>query len=598
MRQIPILNPVIKDLNPFQEMLAKCKKALIVVFIFSFCSNMLMLITPLYSLQVLDRVIGSGNTNTLLMLSIIIGSVYLIYGLVQVARSFTLIKIGEWLDTHISPMLLSHSVSAAATRQSLSASQILRDFQSVKTFLTSIGINTLFDAPWTIAYLIAIFMIHPYIGYITIVGGVVIVSFAFFNAIATSKILGESTEYSIKGMNQAEIAARNAEVVEAMGMMKNISKNWKKYNDGALSKQSIASYRNGTISNISRYIRNLIQMSVTATGAYVVITTHNQDMTTGAMIASSILVGRALAPFDNFIEVWKQINSTMKSYARINETFKYSSLRDQAMPINDVKGNLAVDNVYYAHAVQNAPKSNNPLQMMMAQQQQPKHILKGVSFALDAGEVLAIIGPSAAGKSTLAKVLVGVWKPSSGNVRLDSGDVYQWNRENFGKHVGYLPQGIELFSGTIKDNIARMCENADPDRVIEAAKMAGAHELFLKFPNGYDTDIGVAGSNLSGGQRQRVGLARAFYGNPKFVVLDEPNANLDESGEKALAQALIRAKDKGITCIVISHRPSILSVVDKVLILQDGLVGAYGPTDEVLNRIRMVEGSMEYRNKN
>ena len=297
MRQIPIVESVIRERNPFEKLVDKCHQTFWIVFVFAFCINMLMLITPLYALQVLDRVIGTGNMSTLLMLSLIIGLIYLIIGLLQVARSFALIKVGEWLDNNASPLLFSHSVAEASIRQTLGAGQVLRDFQSVKTFLTSTGINTLFDAPWTVAYITVIFMIHRYIGYVTIIGGVIIISFAFFNAIATNKTLGEATEYSIKSLNQAEIATRNAEVVEAMGMMKNVSHNWKKFNETALEKQSTASYRNGVISNISRFCRNLIQMAVTATGAYVVVSTKGVEMTTGAMIASSILVGKALAPF-------------------------------------------------------------------------------------------------------------------------------------------------------------------------------------------------------------------------------------------------------------------------------------------------------------
>jgi ATP-binding cassette subfamily C protein len=576
MKQIPIPESVIKDLNPLQQALYKAKQAFIVVFMFAFCVNILMLITPLYSLQVLDRVIGSGNLSTLLMLSLIIGFIYFVYGLLQVARSFTLIKMGEWLDNEVSPLLFSNSVAAASIKQTLGAGQVLRDFQTVKTFLTSTSINTIFDAPWTIAYITVLYMIHPYMGHIAVIGGIIIICFAFINAIATTKILSEATEYSIKSLNQAEIATRNAEVIEAMGMMKNVSNHWKKFNKQALAKQSVASYRNGVISNISRYIRNIITMLVTGIGAYVVVSSDNIDMTTGGMIASSILVGRALAPFDNFIELWKGISNTTKAYARINQALKQVSLRDDTMPIPSVEGKVTIQNVYYAH------DTKNPLAFML----NPKYVIKDLSFVTEPGEILAIIGPSAAGKSTIAKLLTGVWKPLSGAVRLDGAEVHRWNRESFGKHVGYLPQGIELFSGSIKQNIARMSENFDPEKVIEAAKMSGAHDIILKLPDGYDSDIGIAGSNLSGGQKQRVALARAFYGNPKLVILDEPNANLDEAGENALSQALLRAKEKNITVIVISHRPSVLSVVDKILVLQDGSVASYGTKEEIENKIK------------
>ncbi len=578
MKQVPILDSVIKTYNPLEEGLQHCKKAFLITFFFAFIVNILMLITPLYSLQVLDRVIGSGNKETLLMLSLIIGLIYFVYTLMQIARSFTLIKIGEWLDTKLSPVLFSHSVAMAAMRPSLGAGQALRDFQVVKGFLTSVGLNTIFDAPWSLAYIAVIFMIHPYIGYLTVIGGIIIVCFAFINAAATNKVLGEANEHSIKSLNQAEIATRNAEVVEAMGMMTNVSDNWFKFNKAALDKQSIASYRNGILSNISRFIRNIMQMLVTGIGAYVVVDTGGRDMTTGGMIASSIMVGRALAPFDNAIEVWKSISSALKSYKRLNDTFKHSSLRNEAMSLPEIKGHLAIDNIYYAAPTPEALKPGA----------QPKYILKGVSFSVEPGEILAVIGPSASGKSTLAKIMVGVWKCISGTVRLDGGEIYRWNREDFGKHMGYVPQGIELFSGSLKQNIARMSENPDPEKVVAAAKMAGAHEMILRFPEGYDSDIGVGGSNLSGGQRQRMALARAFYGDPKLLILDEPNANLDEAGEIALSQALLNAKAKGMAVVVISHRPSILSVVDKILILQEGSVVAFGPKQEVLARLASV----------
>jgi ATP-binding cassette subfamily C protein len=573
-------------INPLKAALEKCKAAFKVTFVFAFFINLLMLVTPLYSLQVLDRVIGSGNLQTLLMLSIIIACVYFVHTLLQIARSFTLIKVGEWLDNNLSPVIFGHSISASATRVNPASSQMLRDFQTVKTFLTSTGINTLFDAPWSIVYIIVIFLIHPYIGWITIFGAIIIVSFAFFNAVATNRTLGEATEFSIKSMSQAEIANRNAETVEAMGMIANVRKNWAKFNEASLAKQSLASYRNGIISNFSRFIRNVMQMAVTGTGAYVVVSTQGADMTTGGMIASSIIVGRALAPFDNSIVMWKSISGAMKSYKNINDSFDKHQERDQAMPIPHVDGHLVVENIYYA----------SPVPQGMPQPTMPQHILKGVSFAIQPGELLAIIGPSGAGKSTLAKLIVGVWGASSGSIRLDGGDVYTWNRENFGEHVGYLPQGIELFSGSIKENIARMSEDVDPEMVIQTAKMCGGHEIILRFPNGYDTDIGSGGANLSGGQRQRIGLARAFYGNPKLVVLDEPNANLDEAGELALSGALKAAKAKGIAVIVISHRPSILSEVDKIMVIQDGAVASFGTKEEVQGRIQMLKNGMIHIN--
>lgn len=551
-----------QELNSLQAALVKCKQAFIITFCFAFCINFLMLVTPLYSLQVLDRVIGSGNTSTLLMLSVIIGSAYFIYSLLQVARSFTLIKVGEWLDNHLSPILFKHSVSSSIIQANSKGSQILRDFQTVKTFLTSTGINTLFDAPWSIIYIIIIFLIHPYLGILTLCGVVIVVGVAFFNAVATNKLIGESSEYFVKSLTQAEIAARNAETVEAMGMVKNVSKNWHHFNKMALEKQTLSGYRNEVISNTSRFIRNIMQMLVTAISAYVVVSTDSRDMTTGGMIASSIIVGRALAPFDNIIGLWKTISSALKSYNNINQSLKDKLDRENVIHTEEVQGNLVVENINYTL----------PLPLGVAQPAVSKYILQNVSLNVQPGEVIAIIGPSGAGKTTLAKIIVGVCKPSTGIVMLDGTDVYQWDRDDFGQHIGYLPQAIELFNGSVKQNIARMGVDIAPEEVVAAAKLAGAHEMILRLPEGYDSDIGIGGSLLSGGQRQRIGLARAFYSNPKLIILDEPNANLDEAGELALSNALLQAKSKKIAVLVISHRSSVLSVVDKVLVLQDGKI--------------------------
>jgi ATP-binding cassette subfamily C protein len=552
----------------------KCKQAFVAVFIFSFGANLLTLLTPLYSLQVLDRVLSSGSKETLLMLSIIMIIIYLALSLVQVARSFTLIKIGEWLDKNISPVLLSYSIEVTAAGQSSGgATQNLRDLASVKDFLTSVGINTLFDLPWTIIYVIVIFLIHPYLGILTVIGAILLMTFALLNAFATNDTLSKSTQASILGYQQSEIAARNAETVEAMGMMSSVIKSWRKHTSYALELQSIASVRNGIISNTSKFVRMVLQMLVTGIGAYLVLR-NTQEMTVGGMIASSIFVGKALAPFDSAIEIWKRISAAQESYIRINKNLNNPIVRDIAMALPEPQGYLNVENLYFVPPNAQATSDNKV-----------KYTIKGVSFKLEPGEILVIIGPSAAGKSTLAKLMVGIWKGSSGSVRLDGVDVYNWNRESFGKFVGYLPQGIELFNGSVKENIARLDTEADPQLVIEAALLSGAHELILTLPKAYDTDIGMAGSFLSGGQRQRIGLARAFYGNPKFVVLDEPNANLDEKGEAVLAEAIGKAKVKGITTIIISHRPSILNVADKILILQDGSVAAFGSKEEIFARM-------------
>jgi len=570
------------------ETLEAAKPVLQIVFIFAFMVNLCMLITPLYSLQVLDRVLSSQSIETLLYLTLIMTLVYIALHLMQVARSFTLIKLGEWLDAKLSPALFMKNISLAAISPAAgSAGQYLRDLQAVKGFLTSAGINAIFDAPWSIIYIAVLFMIHPWMGWLSIIGAVLVIFFALLNAYATNPKLSESTEFSMKSYSQAEIASRNAEVIEAMGMSRNVMKNWHKFQQASLDLQSVASYRNGILSNISRFLRMVLQMLVTGVGAYLVIVdpTH---MSMGGMIGSSIILGRALAPFDSAIELWKQVAGAIKSYARLKAVFAEQSERQESMKLPTPSGILSVENVFYVpHAIARTLQPGV----------QPRYTVKGINFSVDAGEILAIIGPSAAGKSSLAKLIVGVWKPAQGNVRLDGADVYTWARDDFGKHIGYLPQDVELFAGTIKDNIARMDLEADPMKVVEAAQFAGAHEMILRLPNGYETEIGVGGSNLSGGQRQRVGLARAFYGDPKLVILDEPNANLDEIGEQALVQAVTNAKKKKITTVIISHRPSILTIVDKILIVQDGSVAAFGSRDEVMARFSKPVASPEENKK-
>ena len=561
--------------NTLITTLEKCKPVFWIVFAFSFGVNILMLITPLYSLQVLDRVLGSQNQETLIWLSLIMVVLYFALHLIQVARSFSLIKLGEWLDNNLSPDLFMNSIRSAAVKASGSGAQNLRDLQTVKQVLTSVGINTLFDAPWSLIYIAVLFSIHPWMGWLSIVGSILLFVLAIFNAMATNSKLNEANDFSVRSMHQSDISTRNAEVVEAMGMMTAVTNRWQKFQQKSLELITVASYRNGIISNISRFIRAMIQLLVTGLSAYLIITT-NGEMTMGGMIASGIIMGRALSPFDNAIEIWKQISSSLKSYDRLKQAYVRISDRQESMQMPIPQGFLSVENVYFSpSAAPSSPASPAPTQ----------YTLKGVSFALEPGEILAIVGPSAAGKSSIAKLLVGVWKPLQGSVRLDGADVFTWNREDFGNHVGYLPQDIELFSGSIKDNISRLKENADPATIVEAAQMTGAHDLILRFKNGYETDIGVGGANLSGGQRQRIGLARAFFGNPKLVILDEPNANLDELGEQALVGAINQAKEKKITTIIISHRPSILSSVDKILILQDGMVAAFGTRDEIIAKI-------------
>jgi ATP-binding cassette subfamily C protein len=546
--------------------------AFVITFLFSLGANILTLISSVYVLQVLDRVLGSGNLNTLVMLTLLVTAIHTTYTFIQVARSFTLIKIGEWLDDRISPKLFAHAIEGSAVQQSMGASQSMREFSNIRSFLTSSGINSLFDAPWSIIYIFVSFLIHPFLGWLTVFGAVLMLFMAFLNAYSINSSLAKSNEFNLKSLYMADIATRNAETVQAMGMMKNVRGRWSELNDKSMELQSVASYRNGVISNSTRFFRTMLSVSMSALGAMIVVKSGGQDMTSGKMIMGSIITGKALAPFEQAIDVWKQVTGAMKSYAKINSSFEKAGMKRAGMSIPNPVGRLSAENVFFA------PPLANP-------GDQPKYTLKGLNFVLEPGKSLAVIGPSAAGKSTFARVLMGIWKPTAGNVRLDDVDVFSWNREDFGNHVGYLSQAVELFTGSIKDNIARMDKDASPEKIIKAAKLAGAHDMISRMPHGYETDIGLAGSLLSGGQRQRVGLARAFYGDPKLIVLDEPNANLDEKGEQALVSAMVESVKQGNSVIVISHRPSILAFVDMIMVLQDGMIVAYGPKDEIIAKL-------------
>lgn len=546
-----------------EEAIATSKDAFKYVFLFSMGTNLLMLALPIYTLQVLDRVVTSNSMETLVMLTLIVFCLFVALGLFYAVRTFTLIKLGEWFDAKVARNLLAASISTSAVLPGISGSQNLRDMTAIKTFLTGAGLMALFDAPWSLVFLLVLFVVHPLLGIITFMGGLLLLFLAILNEKAVNAILSEANESNVRSMNQAEISSRNADVIEAMGMMGNVINQWQKLNGDVLTSQTLASNRSNVIASIAKVIRMTLQIIIVGTGAYLVL---NSDLTVGAIIAGSILAGRVLAPFEAAIGAWTSIANTRKSYDRLKKAIAAAPRRRQSMKLPTPVGHISVEKVLYA-----APGTNKP-------------IIKGISFSLNPGESLGIIGPSAAGKSTLAKLLVGIWPPNNGVVRLDGADVYTWNREDFGQYVGYMPQDVELFGGTVRDNIARLQTDVSDEDVIAAAKISGAHDMILRLPDGYETEIGPGGANLSAGQRQRIGLARAFYGNPKLLVLDEPNSNLDDVGEGALVAALKNAKSLRMTSVVIAHRPSVLTVVDKLLVLREGMVADFGPAAEIISK--------------
>lgn len=552
-----------KEQNLISQTLTECKKALWVILALTGFTNILMLMLPIYSLQVLDRVLSSASMDTLLMLTLLAVFLFIAFALITAAKSSAMVKIGEWIDSKLSSRLLDLSIASANIRGG-SGSQNLRDLSVIRSFTTGQSMLSLLDAPWCLLYIGVIFVIHPVSGFVTLGGGIVLLILAIFNEFATKPPLEEANEVSVKAMSYAEISTRNAEAVEAMGMSGAILKQWNKINDEVVKLQSLASNRSGVIVAISRFMRMFIQVLIIAVGAYLTVINH---MSPGGIIACSILASRALAPFETSITLWKSIIDARKSYERLSKNIDNTPLRDKNIELPTPTGKLQVDRVMFG------PPSSPT-----------KAILKGVTFELQPGESVAVIGPSAAGKSTLAKLIMGLWKPQNGSIRLDGADVYAWNREQFGENVGYLPQDIELFRGSVKENIARLKEDVSDEEIIKAAQMAGAHEMILRLAKGYETDIGFGGALLSGGQRQRIGLARAFFGNPKLVVLDEPNANLDIEGEASLLKALENAKKDKITTVVITHRNSILGAMDKILVMKEGISETFGPSADVISR--------------
>lgn len=531
--------------------------------VISFFINLLILPLSLYSLQVFDRVMSTGSMATLLWLTLLMLLIFAVAGVLQTLRSNVMTRAADWLHGSITQIAVPISLMHIAANQGSKNIQSLRDASALRQFLGGTGLTALMDAPWAVLSIVLLFVIHPALGALVTVGAITLMVLAWVNEHITDREIKQSGVLQMKSMQDLEIAARNTDVVEAMGMSAQIMARWERTQKEAATPMDQANNRSATIQGVTKFIRLSLQVLVTALSAWLAL--HNA-VTTGAIIASSILASRALSPFEAAIASWKNALEARNAYARLNEILAtHPRIEDIALPAPE--GRIRVENVYFGVA------------------NQPKAILRNVSFQLEPGEILGIIGPSGSGKTTLARLLTGTWKPGAGNVRLDGADVYHWPRAEFGKYVGYMPQDVELFDGSIKENIARLNPDATEDAIVAAAQMANAHELILSLPNGYGTDIGANGSFLSAGQRQRIGLARAFFGMPRLLVLDEPDSNLDDAGQAALTQALQYARSYTMTTVVISHRRAILQHVDKILYLKEGAVEVFGPTKEVIAKL-------------
>lgn len=554
-----------KPKTDLEQALIACKGSFLTVGFFSLFINLLLLVPSFYMLQVYDRVLSSSSITTLVMLTLIMLLLMATYGALEWIRSRILVRVSTRLDLLLNERLYDASFKQALyTGGAQASAQPLNDLTGLRQFLTGQGLFAFFDAPWLPIYIAVMYFFHPLFGALTVLGAILLILLAYANEKLTGKRLAEANQENARATQFTSKNLRNAEVVASMGMMPSLFKQWRKRNTHVLGLQARASEHGGALSNLSKTLRMVLQSLILGLGAWLVI---DHQITPGLMTAGSLLLGRALAPIDLMIGSWKGFISARGQYARLNEMMRNVQAEPPRMSLPAPKGNISVEQL-----ILTPPGAFQP-------------ILKGISFNVTAGASVGILGASAAGKSTLARALLGIWPAQSGKVRLDGADIAQWKREELGPYIGYLPQDIELFDGSISDNIARFGQ-VDAKAVVEAAELAGVHEMILRLPQGYDTIIGANSGALSGGQRQRIGLARAVYGNPRLVVLDEPNSNLDEAGEKALGAALLRLKQTGATLFIVTHRVSVLAYVDNLIVMNDGQIVMSGQRDQVLAQLQ------------
>jgi ATP-binding cassette subfamily C exporter for protease/lipase len=531
--------------------------------LFSLVSNLLYLTLPIYTNQVYGRVLQSESLSTLVIITLGAVFVFAISNLMDELRSQVLTSFGVLLDQQVASRTFAALFDRVIRRQP-GGGQVLRDLDMVRQSIGGAAIAVMFDVPWIPIFMIMLFLISPWIGLMTLVGGILLLLLAVMQDRATRDMLKTSNDANLQSYNFTDAALRNAEVVRAMGMLPALGRLWIYYRHIGVEVGSRALDRTSFYAGMIRYVRMLIQVLTIALGAVLII---DHQMASGLLFANMIVSARALAPVERIVGSWNALFMAKQAYDRLNKTLEEFDPQESSMQLPRPAGAVAVENVSFA------PGGS------------PTLVLTALNFSINAGEMVGIIGPSGAGKSTLVRLICGIWKPSSGTVRLDGADVYTWDREDFGRHVGYQPQDTELFAGTIRDNICRFRADAEDQDVIRAAELANAHDLILRLPNGYETRLGEGGHVLSAGQRQRVGLARTMFGDPSLVILDEPNANLDGEGEAALDRAIGALKERGATIILISHKPSAFGHADKLLILQNGTVTGYGQRDEVMKAL-------------
>lgn len=551
--------------SPLGQILAHHRQLLWGVAVFSLVINLLMLGPTLYMLQIYDRVLASRNTTTLWMLTLIMLGLFVLDAVLEWTRGRALVRGSALLDLRLGPPVLHASFRRTLRGNTSVTTRAMSDLAALRQFLTGKGLFAFLDAPWTPIYIAVIFLLHPWLGLFAVVAALLLVVLTWTSERLTAAPQKAASEEAQQASQYASASVRNAEVIESMGMLRAIQQRWQQRQNAALALQGEASDRATDVAALTRFVRMAAQSGVLGLGALLVI---EHQMTPGGMIAASILLGRALAPVDAVIGHWRSLVQARGAYSRLDELLRAHPEPEPRTALPRPQGFVTVENL-----VAGPPGARAP-------------VLKGIKFGATAGMLVAIIGPSASGKSTLARALVGVWPPLSGTVRLDGADVAQWSKDELGPWLGYLPQDVELFEGTVAENIARFGP-PDATRTVAAAQRAGVHDMILRLPQGYETPIGEGGMALSGGQRQRIGLARAMYGDPALVVLDEPNANLDEAGDAALVGALRVMKEEKRTVFVVTHRMNLLAEADAILVLTNGTIQAYGPRDAVLDTLRL-----------
>jgi PrtD family type I secretion system ABC transporter len=550
--------------NVLTRALGEGKKPFAVAAVFSFFSNVLYLAMPLYTFQVYGRVMQSESQATLWVLTFITVFVFAVSSVIDDYRARILINYGVMLDQRVSGKLFSSLFDAAVRGDPSGRSQVLRDLDTFRQTLTGIAAAAFFDLPWIPVFIVVLFLIDPWVGTLTLVGAFALLGLALSQERAIRPPMKDANDAAIKSYAFTDAALRNGEVVRAMGMLPTLGAAWAHFRRITIERGATTAEVSNSYTDTIKAVRMAIQILTIAVGACLIMM---GKLHSGMLFANMILAARALSPIEKIVGAWEPLNNMARAHGRLMEVLQRAEPASAATTLPRPKGRLSVEGLNFA------PQGANRL------------ILANVSFQVDPGEVLGIVGPSGAGKSTLARLLMGIWRPLNGVVRLDGADVFSWERADFGRHVGYLPQDTELFAGTIRQNIARFRDDVTDEQVVRAAQLAGVHELVLRTAKGYDTEVGEGGVVLSVGQRQRVGLARAMLADPAFIVLDEPNASLDAEGEQALMTAIEAMKANGATVIIISHKVAVFRAADKMLSMREGRVDLFGPRDAVLARL-------------